>query len=137
MATFGSVLSAGRTQLTVALRPRFSLRSLFLTTLIVALGLAACQLANLRFPYVYTGRALDVSIDGAGYFQVAGEFDEKEIRYTRGGRFWIDSDLQIRVSNPELNLHLYPVITLPSDGRAIIDEFGNAYAENSAALGAG
>src|SRR5687768_11205227 len=111
-----------------SLRPRFSLRSMFVATLACALALAASQLANVRLPGVYTGRPLDLAIDGPGYFQLTEPFDDSRVYYTRSGRFWVGPDSQICFGTPEQNLRLSPVQSLPMDAQATIDAQGSVYA---------
>lgn len=85
-------------------RLRFSIRTLLLMMLFVGVALVMCRAGNLLPRSLYTGRALDLSIDGRGYFVLVQE-DTAEAFYTRGGHFWFDSNHRLRYG--EFNESLY------------------------------
>jgi hypothetical protein len=91
-----------------SLRRRFSLRSLLVLTALVALGLTAGSFANLHLTRVYTVRALDVAIDGPGYFVVSECYESGPFYYARKGRLWIDENWVVRIGMPEQMLVLDP-----------------------------
>ena len=63
---------------------------------------------------VQTGNALDMAIQGRGFFQVL--MPEGDIGYTRDGTFQIDSNGQMVMSN---GYPLEPAITIPSEAQSI------------------
>ncbi len=108
---------------------RYRLRTLLiLVAVIPAVGFLVSQIVASRFPSAYTGRALDVTIDGPGYFLLTVDDHDEPTHCTRSGRFWIDNNSQIRVGNPEQELRLYPTISVPLEGQASIDPEGIVYA---------
>jgi flagellar basal-body rod protein FlgG len=67
-----------------------------------------------------TGKALDVMIDGDGFFQVQVEDDRgaNGLAYTRAGNFVLNRDGEIVLANDQ-GRRLQPTITVPEDARGI------------------
>jgi flagellar basal-body rod protein FlgG len=63
---------------------------------------------------IQTGNALDMAVQGRGFFQVL--MPEGDIGYTRDGTFQIDSNGQMVMSN---GYPLEPAITIPSEAQSI------------------
>jgi flagellar basal-body rod protein FlgG len=63
---------------------------------------------------IQTGNALDMAVQGRGFFQVL--MPEGDIGYTRDGTFQIDSNGQMVMSN---GYALEPAITIPSEAQSI------------------
>ncbi len=63
---------------------------------------------------IQTGNALDMAIQGRGFFQIL--MPDGEIAYTRDGTFQLDSTGQIVMSN---GYPLEPSITIPEDAQSI------------------
>jgi hypothetical protein len=100
-------------------RLRFSIRTLLLMMLLVGVSLVLCRSGNLLPRSLYTGRALDLSIDGRGYFVIAQD-ETGEVFYTRGGHFWFDNCRQLRYGEPEQSLYVDPLVASSSVGTVVI-----------------
>jgi hypothetical protein len=94
---------------------RFSIRTLLLMMLLVGVAIVLCRSGNLFPRTLYTGRALDLSIDGRGYFLVHHE-DTREYFYTRGGHFWFDSSHRLRYGKSNESLYVHPSVLSMNGG---------------------
>lgn len=65
-----------------------------------------------------TGNALDVAIEGPGFFKVMDPTGE--VLYTRSGNFSINANGQIVLGSAETGRLLEPPIVIPSDAEAIV-----------------
>lgn len=87
------------------------------TGLYVGLGVkvSGTQLNFLQGPAISTGKALDLMIEGEGFFQVEVEDDIGEgIAYTRAGNFVTNSDGDLVLATDQ-GRRLIPNITLPAN----------------------
>lgn len=68
----------------------------------------------------YTGRALDIMIDGDGFFEVAAEDSTAPggIAYTRAGNLSLNSEGELVLANDQ-GRRLQPVITIPPEASSI------------------
>lgn len=94
--------------------PQFSLRTLLIVMLILSAGLAASRAVFRGYPVYFTGRSLDHSIHGAGYF-VVSVGDTGELLYTRDGRFWINEYGQICLGDRFPTYRLEPPCNVPGE----------------------
>jgi flagellar basal-body rod protein FlgF len=79
-------------------------------------------------PMVQTGGALDVAIEGDGYFSVK---TAAGTRYTRAGSFQLDATGKVVTKNGDPVLGARGEITVPSNAKVEIDEKGNVTADGS------
>lgn len=82
----------------------------------VGLGVqpSATQKMFTQGDFLNTGNALDLVVEGKGFFQV--QLPSGEINYTRDGSFRIDSEGQLVTADGFL---VQPAITIPADAREI------------------
>lgn len=77
-----------------------------------------------------TGNPLDVAIDGAGFFVLSDE-NTGALRFTRAGRFAMDSEGMLRAPSGHLVEGQNGPIQVPENaGEITIDETGNVRAKN-------
>lgn len=79
----------------------------------------------------FTGRPLDVALEGDGFFQIEGA--DGEALYTRDGRFRVDNEGRLAASDGALVLDDLgaPILIDPAQGAAMITEDG-AVVQNNA-----
>jgi hypothetical protein len=120
-----SSTSRFRFLLGVVASPRFSLRTLLVAMLVLSAGLAASRAFFCGFPVYFTGRSLDHSIHGGGYFVVTVG-DTGRTLYTRDGRFWIDNNSQICLGDRYPKCRLEPACSVPmGPGKLTIQSNGS------------
>lgn len=66
-----------------------------------------------------TGRELDLAILGPGYFSITDPHDSDIVRYTRNGKFYIDSFGSLSIDIDGQTWNMEPYISLPSDANRI------------------
>ncbi len=91
------------------------------TGIYVGLGvqISGTQLDFRQGPAEQTGRDLDLSVDGAGFFQINVEDELGEgLAYTRAGNFTLNSDGEIVLANAT-GRRLEPPITVPENALSI------------------
>jgi len=86
----------------------------------VGLGvkLSGTQLDFTQGPPQFTGRPLDVNIEGDGFLQVAVEDSRGSFGYTRAGNLALNSDGEVVLANDQ-GRRVQPVIQIPPDAKNV------------------
>jgi len=90
------------------------------TGLYVGLGVkvSGTQLDFTPGPPQFTGRPLDVNIEGEGFFQVAVEDSKGGFAYTRAGNFTLNKDGEIVMASDQ-GRRIQPVLSIPPGSKNI------------------